>query len=128
MIVIDTSALIAILAQESAKAELVTKIAAASARIISPITRVETVMVASRLFLDPLQEVDAVLRALKLEIAPIDEGQSEWAIRAFISYGKGRHAARLNLADCFSYAAAKALDAPLLYVGGDFAKTDIRAA
>ena len=128
MIVVDTSALIAVLAQEAAKPTLISKIAAASVRIISPITRVETVMVASRLFRDPVQEVDAVLGAMKLELAPIDETQTTWAVRAFILYGKGRHPAGLNLADCFSYAAAKALDAPLLYVGDDFAKTDIRSA
>jgi len=45
-----------------------------------------------------------------------------------LTYGKGRHPAQLNLGDCFSYAAAKTLNAPLLYVGADFAKTDIRPA
>ena len=52
----------------------------------------------------------------------------EAAFAAFLRYGKGRHPARLNLGDCFSYGLAKALDAPLLYKGDDFAQTDIRSA
>ena len=52
----------------------------------------------------------------------------DWHMTAFLLFGKGRNPARLNLGDCFSYAAAKVVDAPLLFVGGDFAKTDIRAA
>ena len=50
------------------------------------------------------------------------------ALQAYLQYGKGRHPARLNLADCFAYALAKRLDVPLLYKGDDFAKTDIRSA
>ena len=128
MIVIDTSALIAILSQEPPKSHLVTKIEAATPRIISPVTRVETVMVASRMSAQPIEAVNALLRTLEIETVPIDISQSELAAKAFIDYGKGRHPARLNCGDCFAYAAAKALNAPLLYVGDDFAKTDIRAA
>ncbi|WP_293369970.1 type II toxin-antitoxin system VapC family toxin, partial [Phenylobacterium sp.] len=50
------------------------------------------------------------------------------ALQAYLRFGKGLHPARLNLADCFAYALAKQLDAPLLYKGDDFAKTDIRSA
>ena len=127
MIVIDTSALIAILSQEPAKSHLVAKIEAATPRIISPVTRrdrdgrVAHVSAAYR-------AVNAMLQALEIETVPIDISQSELAAKAFIDYGKGRHPARLNCGDCFSYAAAKALNAPLLYVGDDFGKTDIRAA
>jgi ribonuclease VapC len=53
---------------------------------------------------------------------------AELAQDAFLKFGKGRHPARLNLGDCFSYAAAKALNAPLLFVGNDFSKTDISVA
>jgi len=128
VIVIDTSALIAILSQEPPKSHLVAKIEAATPRIISPVTRVETVMVASRMFPQPIEAVNALLRTLEIETVPIDISQSELAAKAFIDYGKGRHPARLNCGDCFAYAAAKALNAPLLYVGDDFGKTDIRAA
>ncbi len=55
---------------------------------------------------------------------------SRWesALQAHLRYGKGRHPARLNLSDCFAYALAKQLDAPLLYKGDDFSQTDIRSA
>ncbi len=128
MIVIDTSALIAILSQEPPKSHLVAKIEGATSRIISPVTRVETVMVASRMSPQPIEAVNALLRTLEIETVPIDNFQSELAAKAFLDYGKGRHPARLNCGDCFSYAAAKALNAPLLYVGDDFGKTDIRSA
>lgn len=85
-------------------------------------------MVLSRKYADPTREAEAYFRQEKIEIHPTDAAQTEWAHYAFLTYGKGRHPARLNLSDCFSYAAAKFLDAPLLFVGNDFAQTDIRAA
>jgi ribonuclease VapC len=72
--------------------------------------------------------LDAWLRDADIVINPIDARQTELARFAFLVYGKGRHPARLNLGDCFSYAAAKALNAPLLFVGNDFAQTDVRVA
>jgi len=128
VIVIDTSAVFSILAQEAAKSQLVAKIEAADRRAMSLATRVECVLVASRLFPNPVKAVDAFLIAADIESLPVDAAQYEWAAHAFMQYGKGRHAARLSFGDCFSYAAAKAMNAPLLYVGEDFAKTDIRAA
>jgi ribonuclease VapC len=69
------------------------------------------------------------LRAIfGIVIVPTDEAQSDAAWNAFKSFGKGRHAAALNLADCFVYALARICEAPLLFVGADFAKTDIRPA
>ncbi len=59
---------------------------------------------------------------------PFDRGHAEIASRAFVRYGKGRHPAKLNFGDCMTYATAKLAGAPLLYVGGDFAKTDLPAA
>ena len=97
-------------------------------RRISPISSVEVVMALARKYPDPTQVADTYFRQESILILPIDEDQATWARHAFLNYGKGRHAARLNLGDCFSYAAAKALNVPLLYVGDDFAKTDIRAA
>jgi ribonuclease VapC len=63
-----------------------------------------------------------------LAVAPIDAAIADAAQEAFLMFGKGRHRARLNLCDCFSYAVAKAMDAPLLFVGNDFAQTDVAAA
>ena len=74
------------------------------------------------------ETADAFLNATKIKIVAVDTDQVQWAAQAFLEYGKGRHPARLNLGDCFSYAAAKALNAKLLYTGGDFGKTDIRPA
>jgi ribonuclease VapC len=128
VIVIDTSALIAILAQEQAKAELLAKLDAVPVRVISLVTQVESIMVASRMFPDPVAAVSRALRTMNVEAVHVDASQSVWAVHAFLAYGKGRHPARLNIGDCFSYAAAKALNAPLLYVGDDFVKTDIGSA
>ena len=85
-------------------------------------------MVLSRTFRNAKSAIDAYLQDTGIGIGSINAAQAELARDAFLSFGKGRHPARLNIGDCFSYAAAKALNAPLLYVGDDFARTDIRAA
>jgi ribonuclease VapC len=128
VIVIDTSALVAILNQEPPASELAAKLNAVARRVISPVNRLESIMVASRAYRDPVAEVESIIGAMQIELLPIDAVHAEWAQRAFLIYGKGRHPARLNLGDCFAYAAAKTLDAPLLFVGDDFSKTDIRVA
>ncbi len=61
-------------------------------------------------------------------IEPVTADQAELAVAAWRRFGKGRHAASLNLGDCFSYALAEALGEPLLFKGDDFAQTDVRAA
>jgi ribonuclease VapC len=68
------------------------------------------------------------LRNAGLQIVAFDGLQAELARAAFRRYGRGRHAAGLNFGDCFAYALAKALDAPLLFKGGDFGKTDVKRA
>ena len=128
MIVVDASAVVSILNREAGYESLVARLLADKERRISPVSSLEVVMVLSRKFADPAREAEAYLRQERIEIHPIDAPQSEWARYAFLTYGKGRHPARLNLGDCFSYAAAKALDAPLLFTGNDFTQTDIRAA
>jgi len=72
-----------------------------------------------------LLRVNDVLRALHVDVVPVTLAHGAAAIRAFLTYGKGRHPARLNLADCFSYSLAKSQNLPLLFKGGDFLKTDI---
>ncbi|TDK37094.1 type II toxin-antitoxin system VapC family toxin [Rhizobium deserti] len=69
--------------------------------------------------------VRSLLGAMDIAVVSIDDQTASAAIEAFARYGKGRHPARLNFGDCFSYAGAKAADAPLLYVGEDFARTDL---
>lgn len=128
MIVIDTSAVVAILNREVGFENLLMKLLMDSERRISPVASLELVMVLSRTHDNPAAEADAYLRQENIVIFPADSTQAEWSRYAFLTYGKGRHPAKLNLGDCFSYAAAKVLNVPLLYVGDDFAKTDIRAA
>ena len=68
------------------------------------------------------------MEANSVSIATIDEALARRTVGAFERYGKGRHPAGLNFGDCFAYALAKSLDAPLLFKGGNFDKTDVRVA
>ena len=80
---------------------------------------------------DPMlsRSFDRLLRRTEIEIEPVTERQAQIAREACRDFGKGRgNSARLNFGDCFSYALAKNLDEPLLFVGDDFAKTDVRSA
>jgi ribonuclease VapC len=72
-----------------------------------------------------LARVDDLMRSSGIEIVPVDPTLAKAAVNAFDRYGKGRHPARLNLADCFSYGLAKSRDLPLLFKGEDFSRTDI---
>ena len=127
--IVDSSALIAILLKEPEALRFTTAIAKSSVcRLPSPNFLETSMLLLGRLGEDGLRDLDHYISRSKMEIAPFTESQARLARDAFKRFGKGRHPARLNLGDCFSYAAAKALNAPLLYVGGDFAKTDIRAA
>jgi ribonuclease VapC len=128
VIVVDASAIIAILNREPLHELLLNRLLADPERCIAPTAALEIVMILARKYDDPVREAEAYLRQENIAIDAIDRVRTEWAQYAFLTFGKGRHPARLNLGDCFSYAAAKALDAPLLFVGSDFAKTDLRAA
>ncbi|HEY1942580.1 MAG TPA: type II toxin-antitoxin system VapC family toxin [Roseiarcus sp.] len=126
---IDTSAIVAILTGEAEAAKLADAIAAAQERYTSPVVRLEATMVmATRLNVAPSQ-AQTLFEAFREEATvvevPLDARIGALAVACFETYGKGRHPAQLNLADCLSYACAKALGAPLLYKGEDFAKTDV---
>jgi len=75
-----------------------------------------------------LAEIDLWLRKIEADIVPVDADLVDIATQAWLTYGKGRHPATLNFADCLSYALAKRADEPLLFIGSDFARTDIEAA
>lgn len=128
MIVVDASALVAIGELEPDADGLSTILAAAELAVISPINAAEAgfVLLSRGRFADPA-DFQAWLAVLDVTVSgePFDAAS---VLAAFWSFGKGRHPARLNLGDCFAYALAKTLDAPLLYKGDDFAKTDIRSA
>ncbi|PWC56968.1 type II toxin-antitoxin system VapC family toxin [Azospirillum sp. TSO22-1] len=129
MIVIDTSALIAILREEPEKARFEQVIADANGRLVCAVSVFEAAMVTiGRSATDTGDGLDAVLRAMGVEIAPFDADLAAIARDAFIRFGKGRHPAGLNMGDCASYALAKSLDLPLLFKGGDFSRTDVTPA
>lgn len=75
-----------------------------------------------------MSAVSRVEAGIGIEITAVDEYQAQIALAAWRRFGTGRHPAALNFGDCFSYALARSLDAPLLFKGFDFAQTDIRSA
>jgi|ERR1022692_127569 ribonuclease VapC len=74
------------------------------------------------------RQCDVFFRRAEIVIEPVTVEQAHLARQAFLDFGKGRHPAKLNFGDCFAYALAKATGEPLLFKGGDFSKTDVRAA
>jgi ribonuclease VapC len=128
VIVVDASALVAIIFEEPGWQGVARRLYSEAERAISPMSVVEATMVVSRTNSNPRSIVADHIGKAAIVICAIDAAQAHWAQHAFLTYGKGRHSVRLNLGDCFSYAAAKALNAPLLFVGNDFAQTDISAA
>jgi ribonuclease VapC len=127
--VIDSSALLAILRREPEAWAFRNAIKAAPSRLLGASTRVEAGIVALGRRGDAgLEEMQALIANLKLDIVPLSDDQAKLAIEAFRRYGKGRHPAGLNFGDCFSYALAKATGEPLLFKGDDFSQTDIKRA
>lgn len=128
MIVVDASALVAIAELEPDASEFAGAIASADAAVASHVNVLEAgmVLLGRKRFASP-SDFTAWREELNVSVwnEPTDDGP---VLSAFWHFGKGRHPARLNLGDCFAYALAKELDAPLLYKGDDFAKTDIRSA
>lgn len=129
MIVVDSSALIAIHLGEPQAEKLSDLIAEDGAPHISTFTLFETRTVLS--FRDGtarIREFEAWLHAARVVAVLFDEHQSTLAFEAYQRWGKGNHPAALNLGDCAAYALAMSLDAPLLFKGDDFARTDVRRA
>jgi len=128
--IVDTSALIAILRDEEDAMAYARAIATAASSRISAATYVETAAVidASR---DPIasRRFDDLLHEAQFAIAPVTEVQARIAREAYRDFGRGSgHPARLNFGDCFAYALAKAMNEPLLFKGDDFTRTDITSA
>ena len=127
--VIDTSALLAILQNEPERRAFNEAIEAAETRALSTATFVETsIVIESRFGAEGLRYLDLLIAKAKIDLVAVDAEQAHGARHAFSRFGKGRHPANLNYGDCFSYALAKVLHAPLLYKGDDFSHTDITAA
>ncbi len=130
MIVIDTSAFVAILNKEPERAAMLAAIAVVERRLVSAVTVLETRMVMrGRIGATGVADFNQMLEDMSAEIVAFDTAQANAAFDAFNIWGKGIHAAaRLNFGDCISYALAKSLNVPLLYKGFDFAATDIKGA
>jgi ribonuclease VapC len=125
--VVDTSAIVAILLREPEADRFNQALADAPVRLLSAVTRVELSFViegrkreAGRIDLERLLQVGG------FDVVNVTPRHAEIAIEAFRRYGKGRHRAGLNIGDCFSYALAVAMDQELLFKGHDFSHTDIR--
>ena len=128
--IVDTSALIAILRQEPDASELSRVLAAADQPRMSVANFVEAGVVADGAR-DPLvsRELDDLIRLARIEIVPVTMGQGRLAREAYRDFGRGSgHAAKLNFGDCFAYALAKDSGEPLLYKGNDFAATGVGSA
>jgi ribonuclease VapC len=129
LMVIDTSALIAILKVEPDATALLTGLSEPADKLISTATLLETRMVLDRQ-IGELGEIALNLLLTKADIRPmeLDLLHVEWALKGWRRYGKGIHPAGLNFGDCFSYGLAMALSAPLLFKGDDFHATDVMSA
>jgi ribonuclease VapC len=126
-VIIDTSALVAILRAEHDARRYAESIAVASSRSISAASYVETAVVIDRSG-DPIasRRLDELLRKAEIRVEPFTREQAEIAREAYRDFGKGSgHPAQLNLGDCFAYALAKAKGEPLLFKGDDFGRTDV---
>ncbi len=127
--ILDTSAIVAILFKEPEAADFLRMISDTSACSLSAATYVEATMVIEKTTKPGgVSRLDALLREGGIIILPFTVEQAHIARQAFLDYGKGRHPAGLNLGDCFAYALAKASGEPLLFKGADFAQTDVVAA
>ena len=127
--ILDTSAMLAILFREPGYEVFEKALAGATKCRLSAASFVEAgIVLESRGGAAALRESDALIRAGGIQIEAVTEEQAQLARQCYSDYGKGRHAAGLNFGDCFAYALAKATGEPLLFKGQDFGLTDIQGA
>jgi len=127
--IVDTSALLAILLDEPEAAEFTRLILKTDNCLLSAVSFVEASIVAESYGGDGgVRQLDAFLRTASIRVEAVNEECALVARQAYSEFGKGRHRAGLSLGDCFSYALAKVSGQPLLFKGDDFRKTDVRAA
>jgi ribonuclease VapC len=124
--VIDTSAILAILQDEPERRRFSEALEGSDNRSLSAACFVETSMIIeSRYGSDGVRDLDLFIAKAALVLEPVDTEQAHIARQAFRQFGKGRHPAGLNFGDCFSYALARFTAEPLLFKGQDFSRTDI---
>ena len=124
--VIDSSAIIAVLLDEANAADIARAIEASSQRLLSAANLLEaSIVIESRKGEAGGRELDLLIYRAAIEIVAVDQEQAELARIAWRRFGKGRHPAGLNYGDCFAYALARTRQLPLLFQGDDFSRTDI---
>jgi len=124
--VLDTSAVVAVLQNETERRKFNEAIEASESRSLSTASFVECSMILeSRYGADGVRDLDLFIAKAQVSLVPVDEEQADLARRAYRKFGKERHPAGLNFGDCFSYALSRALELPLLFKGNDFSQTDV---
>jgi ribonuclease VapC len=127
--IVDASAIVAIMLDEPEGRALAARIEAAEVRLTHPISMFEAAQAVARQWRRALPDVQQDLREFlalaDIDVVEIGSAEAKAAIEASARYGKGRHPAALNLGDCFSYACARLRSMPLLYKGDDFSRTDL---
>jgi ribonuclease VapC len=126
VIVVDTSALMAILLNEPEAQACVAALVASDRLLISAGTVAETLIVAGRRNVG--DEAEKLIAGVGIEIVPTTLSAARGVAQAYAQWGKGIHPAGLNFGDCFAYELAHSNDCPLLFVGNDFARTDVKPA
>jgi ribonuclease VapC len=127
--VVDSSALLAILLKEPERDALAAALAAAPVRLLSSVNAFEAaIVVLARKGEAGLRELDLLLHAAAVDVVPFAAEHLALAREGYERFGKGRHPAGLNLGDCAAYALARHSGEPLLFKGEDFARTDVRSA
>jgi len=126
---LDSSALVAVLFAETGYLELVDRIlSAGEVRVGAPTLVEASLVLTGRRRARARGEVERLIAELGVTVVPFGDAEWRLAVAAFTKFGRGRHPAALNFGDCLAYATAMSLGDSLLFVGGDFAKTDVPAA
>jgi ribonuclease VapC len=129
MIAVDSSVVVAVMRHEPEAVVFYEILDDADGAVMSIVSYVETNMVISSRRADPKsKQIDILLSSLGIQVVPVTLDHGIIAVGAFARFGKGRHPASLNLADCFTYALAKGNGIPLLFKGNNFPHTDIISA
>jgi len=127
--ILDSSVIVEIVLKHAGVERLRPILAAATYIGVGAPTLTETAIVLrQRLGFDPKAELDLFLRSFEIEVIAFGDAHWREASLAFGRYGKGRHPAALNFGDCLSYATSRIARLPLLYIGDDFARTDVTSA
>jgi ribonuclease VapC len=125
-VVIDPSAILAIIFAEPEEEVFLNLISQSPICYLSSPGYVEiSVVLGTRYGNKAVENLDSLLQELSISVTPFSPEQARLATQAFLQFGKGRHPAKLNMGDCFSYALSKSLGQPLLFKGNDFSQTDV---